>query len=111
MRPARYEKVGRSGNTPLLILMSMIILTSVELATPHISTLERKLVDSDPPYCRMDNSDITETEAVTGIETDTPILRLQGGVGEEEKEGQTAEETGERFILTTLNEEESEAIG
>jgi hypothetical protein len=49
----------------------------------------------------------------TGIEmmTTTPILRLRGGVGEEEKEGQNTEETGERFPLTTLDEEESEAIG
>jgi hypothetical protein len=40
-----------------------------------------------------------------------PILRLRGGVGEEEKEEQNMEETGGRFILTTLDEEESEEIG
>jgi hypothetical protein len=31
-----------------------------------------------------------ETEAIS-IDTVTPILRLRGGVGEEEKEGQTVE--------------------
>jgi hypothetical protein len=31
--------------------------------------------------------------------------------GEEEKEGQNTEESGERFIFTTLGKEESEAIG
>jgi hypothetical protein len=59
----------------------------------------------------MDNSDLTEIEALTSIDTATPILKLRGGVGEEEKEEQYTEETGKRFILTNLDEEESEAIG
>jgi hypothetical protein len=46
------------------------------------------------------------------LQTEIPILRRRGGVGEEEKQEQTAEETlGERSMLTTLDEEESEAIG
>jgi hypothetical protein len=53
----------------------------------------------------------TENEAFSTANA-TPILRLRGGIGEVAIEGQTAEETvGERFILTTLDEEESEAIG
>jgi hypothetical protein len=68
-------------------------------------------VDSYPPIFRTDNSDHTDIDERTGSDTATPILRLRGGVGEEEKEGQNTEKTGERFILTTLDEEESEAIG
>jgi hypothetical protein len=48
----------------------------------------------------------------TEISENTLMLRLRGGVGEEVNKGQNKEETvGERFILTTLDEEESEAIG
>jgi hypothetical protein len=40
------------------------------------------------------------------------MLRLRGGVGEKVNEGQNEEEiVGVRFILTTLDEEESEVIG
>jgi hypothetical protein len=76
------------------------------------TTLEgSKLVNLDP-ILRTDNPNYTENEAIPSIDTDTAILRLRGGAGEEEKERQTVEETvGERFILTTLDEEESEAIG
>jgi hypothetical protein len=49
-------------------------------------TLE--LVDSYPLILHTDNSDLTETEARTSSDTatatSTPILRLRGGVGEEE---------------------------
>jgi hypothetical protein len=59
--------------------------------------MKLELVDSYPLNLRMDNSIHTENETI--IATNTPILRLRGGVGEEEKEEQTVEETvGERFI-------------
>jgi hypothetical protein len=45
------------------------------------------------------------------IQTEIPRLRLRGGVGDEEKEEMVEETVGERFILTTLDEEESEANG
>jgi hypothetical protein len=64
-------------------------------------TLEAsKSVDSYPLILRTDNSNHTENKAIPSIDTTTPMLRLRGGVGEEEKEGQNTEETGDRFILT-----------
>jgi hypothetical protein len=79
----------------------------------YTSNKPRPTLESDDlhPIFRTDKSDRTEIEIRTGIDTAKPILRLRGGVGEEEKQGQNTEETGERFILTTLDEEESEAIG
>jgi hypothetical protein len=68
------------------------------------------LVDSDPLIFRTDNSD-HKTDARTGIETVTPILRLRGGVGEEEKEEHSTEETVDGFILTALDEDKSEPVG
>jgi hypothetical protein len=68
-------------------------------------------VDSYPPLnLRTEIKNCTGNEAIASADTDTPILRLRGGVGG--IEGRTEEDTvGERFILTTLDEEESEAIG
>jgi hypothetical protein len=67
-----------------------------------------KLVDSDPPLnLRTEIANCTENEAIPTTDTDTPVLRLRGGIGEEVNEGQNEEEiVGERFILTTLEKEE-----
>jgi hypothetical protein len=68
-----------------------------------------KSVDSYPLNLQTEIPKCTEKEACKT--NATPMLRLRGGVGEEVNEGQNEEEiVGERFILTTLDEEESEAI-
>jgi hypothetical protein len=80
--------------------------------TPGEENITAESVDSYPLNLRTEITNCTENEAIPSTDTDIPILRLRGGLGEEEKEEQTVEETvGERFILTTLDEEESEAIG
>jgi hypothetical protein len=55
----------------------------------------------DPLYLQTEIPNCTENEASRTANA-TPILRLRGGV---------EETVGERFILTTLDEEESVAIG
>jgi hypothetical protein len=59
-------------------------ISGVDIVTPGVQESEvRQSVDLDPPISRMDNSDLTENEAltgITGIVTATPILRLRGGI-------------------------------
>jgi hypothetical protein len=60
-------------------------------------------VDSYPLNLQTEN--LEKSRESIRSDTVTPILRLRGGLGDEEKEEMVEETVGERFILTTLDKD------
>jgi hypothetical protein len=105
--------VDRSGRTTKKKVNNSTVFNNINDNNNNISGLDNEENTPCEVNCENNNKLLESFDLyLMNLQTEIPILRLRGGVGEEVNVGQNEEETvGERFILTTLDEEESEAIG